>query len=220
MTSAPSLNPVTSPYGWRTHPVTFRQSFHTGRDQSFQGPTGLEIRAPEAGRITFDGEYGGYGQAMILSTVDTTHLFGHTALVPDANKGDEVAEGQLIATIGSTGISTGRHLHWEVVVAGRRVDPDLWLNTVEPSSIPQKQRIDPAPTPPPPIGDCAMYLIRDVSTPTTGTHLVTCKGTRGLLDGDIAAVKAIIRAATGREPVVVPLLRADILSLDSTLRAV
>ena len=162
----PSLNRVSSPYGWRVHPITGVRTFHTGTDFSFVGLSGLEIRAPQSGRIMHDGTYGGYGQAIILEAGKTRHLFGHTALVPDADVGDFVAEGQVIATIGSTGNSTGPHLHWEVRVEALRNDPMVWIAQFAAPAVVTPPTPIPKLSPTPKSGARPMFLFNGISNPT------------------------------------------------------
>jgi len=112
---------ISSYYGPRTDPFTGRNAFHRGVD--FAGPAGSEVVAVASGVVTFAKERFGYG-----TTVEINHgggyvtRYGHNQKVLVA-VGDTVQKGQSIALIGSTGRSTGPHLHFEVLKQGRAVDP-------------------------------------------------------------------------------------------------
>jgi len=112
---------ISSHYGPRTDPFTGRKAFHRGVD--FAGPAGSEVVAVASGVVTFAKERFGYG-----TTVEINHgggyvtRYGHNQKVLVAI-GDTVQKGQSIALIGSTGRSTGPHLHFEVLKQGRAVDP-------------------------------------------------------------------------------------------------
>jgi murein DD-endopeptidase MepM/ murein hydrolase activator NlpD len=112
---------VTSGFGKRVHPITHQVSSHDGIDLS--AAKGTRILASRSGRVTFAGEAGGYGLLVIVDHgqgVETR--YGHaSALLVKA--GQEVKAGQAIAKVGSTGRSTGPHLHFEVRRQGRPVDP-------------------------------------------------------------------------------------------------
>lgn len=112
---------ISSYYGHRTDPFTGRKAFHRGVD--FAGPAGSEVVAVASGVVTYAKERLGYGM-----TVEINHgggyvtRYGHNQQVLVA-AGDTVQKGQSIALIGSTGRSTGPHLHFEVLRRGQAVDP-------------------------------------------------------------------------------------------------
>ena len=116
---------VTSPFGYRPDPFLGRPALHSGVDLA-QG-YGAEIRATGAGRVTHAGPAGGYG---IMVEIDhgngLTTRYAHMseALVEE---GQEVAKGAVLGRIGSSGRSTGPHLHYEVRVDGEPVDPERYL---------------------------------------------------------------------------------------------
>lgn len=123
---------VTSPFGWRTHPITGKRRLHAGTDL-VTSKTNEPIIAPEDGLIlearksTAPG--GGYGYFVKMRGASgATHLFAH--LVQDSitvKKGERVKQAQKLGTMGTTGASTGIHLHWEV--RGKiPVDPIAWMN--------------------------------------------------------------------------------------------
>jgi murein DD-endopeptidase MepM/ murein hydrolase activator NlpD len=104
--------PTTSPFGWRTHPITGDRRFHAGLDLG--APHGSPIYAAEAGIVTTAGSKGGYGEAVVIEhNKELSTLYGHTSKLY-VREGQKVVRGQLIAEVGSTGASTGPHLHFEV----------------------------------------------------------------------------------------------------------
>lgn len=120
-----TLADITSPFGPRIHPISRRQDNHSGID--IRASHGANIVAVEDGVVTFSGWSGGYGITVIIDHGDGIHtLYAHNSrnLV---SVGDRVTRGQVIALIGSTGVSTGPHLHFEVRVGGRAVDPGPFL---------------------------------------------------------------------------------------------
>ncbi|MGB3668610.1 MAG: peptidoglycan DD-metalloendopeptidase family protein [Phormidesmis sp.] len=121
----PTDGPITSNFGNRYHPVLGYSRFHAGTD--FGAATGTPIRAAETGIVIFAGWYGGYGNAVILDHGDRiTTLYGHASRLYVA-EGNTVRKGETIAAIGTTGLSTGPHLHFEVRRAGEPVDPLNYL---------------------------------------------------------------------------------------------
>lgn len=112
---------VSSGFGRRTDPISGRMSMHTGID--FAAKRGTPIQAVGAGVVTFAGRKGAYG-----NTVEITHGNGYKTRYAHAHevkvaKGDIVQKGETIATVGSTGRSTGPHLHLEVFRNGMAVNP-------------------------------------------------------------------------------------------------
>ncbi|KAM3097757.1 murein hydrolase activator EnvC family protein [Phormidesmis sp. 146-35] len=117
----PSDGEITSSFGWRVHPILGYQRFHSGVD--FGADYGSVIRAADRGVVIFAGWYGGYGNAVIIDHGNNiTSLYGHSSELY-VSEGQSVERGQPIAAIGSTGLSTGPHLHFEVRQAGEPVDP-------------------------------------------------------------------------------------------------
>jgi murein DD-endopeptidase MepM/ murein hydrolase activator NlpD len=116
---------LSSAYGYRTHPLNGRRQFHRGVDLA--GKAGDPVEAVASGVVTWSGRKGGYG---ILLEVDHRNGFvtryGHNAknLV---STGELVKQGQVIATMGSTGRSTGPHVHFEVLKNGKQVNPHKFL---------------------------------------------------------------------------------------------
>jgi murein DD-endopeptidase MepM/ murein hydrolase activator NlpD len=117
----PSDAPTSSPFGWRMHPILGYRRFHSGLD--FAASYGSTIRAADSGTVIFAGWYGGYGKAVIINHGKSiTTLYGHTSELYVV-EGQTVQRGQAIAAVGSTGLSTGPHLHFEVRRDGTPVDP-------------------------------------------------------------------------------------------------
>lgn len=121
----PSDAPMSSPFGWRIHPILGYRRFHSGLD--FAANYGAVIRASDSGVVIFAGWYGGYGKAVIISHgKDISTLYGHTSELY-VSEGQGVKRGQAIAAVGSTGLSTGPHLHFEVRRNGTPIDPANYL---------------------------------------------------------------------------------------------
>lgn len=121
----PSAGWVTSGFGWRTSPFTGRRQFHHGLDIAARH--GTPVIAPARGRVRFVGRKGPLGQAVVLDHghgIRTT--FGHNAET-FVKKGQEVERGARIAAVGSTGRSTGPHLHYSVEIDGEDVDPRRYI---------------------------------------------------------------------------------------------
>lgn len=128
--SLPTFAPVEYPYtsssfGWRQNPVTGRHSMHEGLD--FAAPRGTPIYAASGGVVTEARYLAGYGK-----TVEISHgnglvtRYAHASSI-NVKLGDVVEQGDMIARVGSTGRSTGPHLHFEVRMAGHPLDPTLFL---------------------------------------------------------------------------------------------
>lgn len=114
-----------SPYGNRFDPFTGRLSFHPGMD--LVAPTGTPILASAGGRVVQAGERNGYGNAVDIRHSDgMVTRYGHASRIL-VHAGDYVMPGQEIAEIGSTGRSTGPHLHFEVIVGGAQINPSPYL---------------------------------------------------------------------------------------------
>ncbi|MDP9751407.1 murein hydrolase activator EnvC family protein [Thermoanaerobacter pentosaceus] len=121
----PSSSVITSPFGTRYHPILKQYRTHTGIDIAAQ--TGASILAAADGQVIFAGYYGGYGYAVIIDHGDgISTLYGHNSALL-VKEGDTVKRGQVIAKAGSTGLSTGPHLHFEVRKNGVPVNPMDWL---------------------------------------------------------------------------------------------
>lgn len=122
---APVKGSITSPFGERIHPIKGTKSFHSGID--IGAPLGTAIRAPKDGTVKFVGTSGWYGLTVILDHGNgVTTVYGH-CLSFNVDKNQEVKRGQIIAKVGSTGVSTGPHLHYEIRINGNAVDPAQYL---------------------------------------------------------------------------------------------
>ncbi len=119
----PIIGTITSRFGYRQLRVS-GSNFHTGLD--IDGDTGDEIRAAVPGTVTLAGWHGGYGNLVIVTNGNTDYYYGHASKIEVA-EGDVVAAGDVIALVGSTGNSTGSHLHFEMRVDGEMVDPLPYL---------------------------------------------------------------------------------------------
>lgn len=118
--------PITSEFGWRTHPITGDRKFHAGID--FGAAKGTPIYAVDAGRVVFAGDKGGYGKAVIIQHQGSlSTLYGHASQLY-VQQGQQVVRGQMIAAVGSTGFSTGPHLHFEIRSYGVAQNPRPYLH--------------------------------------------------------------------------------------------
>ena len=125
--SYPIQAPITSNFGWRMHPILGYQRLHAGTD--FGADTGTPIRAAENGTVIFAGWYGGYGNTVIIDHGGgLTTLYAHTSQMY-VREGQTVQRGEAIAAVGSTGLSTGPHLHFEVRENGEPVNPLNYLGS-------------------------------------------------------------------------------------------
>jgi len=110
-----------SGYGMRMHPIDHEERLHSGMD--IAAPSGTPIQAAAAGQVVFSGTQAGYGNVVVIQhTEGYSTLYAHNT-VNLVSVGTTVSQGQPIATVGSTGRSTGPHLHFEVRKDGKRLDP-------------------------------------------------------------------------------------------------
>lgn len=114
---------ITSAYGYRLHPITGALDFHTGIDLA--AAKGTNIRAAYPGTVKEVGESAIYGNYIVLSHGNMETGYSHCESIV-AREGVVVRQGETIAKVGSTGVSTGPHLHFDLRVDGTLVDP-LWL---------------------------------------------------------------------------------------------
>ena len=121
----PTSGHVTSEYGPRIHPISGQSGFHTGIDLA--SPSGTPIKASKSGTVVYSGWQGGYGQVVIID-----HGGGYRTLYAHCSKlnvvkNQKVSRGQTVALVGSTGNSTGPHLHFEVRVNNKHQNPRKYV---------------------------------------------------------------------------------------------
>jgi len=121
----PISGPITSPFGWRTHPIFGTRILHTGID--IGADYGDRVVAADSGIVIAAGWMGGYGKAVIIDHGNgIATLYGHNSELLVA-EGQRVVKGQTIARAGATGYATGPHVHFEVRVNGTPVNPLPYL---------------------------------------------------------------------------------------------
>ncbi|HBS58710.1 MAG TPA: peptidase M23, partial [Firmicutes bacterium] len=121
----PAAGQITSPFGWRMHPVFGTQKFHTGID--IGADYGDAVAAADSGVVIHADWLGGYGKAVIIdhgNGLQTLYAHNSELLVYE---GQAVRKGQTISRVGSTGYSTGPHLHFEVRQNGTPTNPMAYL---------------------------------------------------------------------------------------------
>lgn len=117
---------VSSRFGPRIHPITGEKKNHTGLDiASNQGTT---VYASDGGSVTLAGWNGGYGNCIMIDHGNGyVTLYGHLSSI-SVSQGQSVSQGDVIGAVGSTGNSTGPHLHFEVLKDGSRIDPEQFFS--------------------------------------------------------------------------------------------
>jgi murein DD-endopeptidase MepM/ murein hydrolase activator NlpD len=121
----PTSGQITSPYGWRTHPIYGYRSFHTGID--IGAPSGQRVVAARRGEVLYTGYKDAYGLIVIIDHGNSlATVYAHLSRVY-VRPGQWVSTRGVIAAVGSTGWSTGPHLHFEVRVNGDHVNPVRYL---------------------------------------------------------------------------------------------
>ena len=123
--SVPVEGTVTSGFGMRNHPILRGRRMHKGLD--IAAPRGTSIYATGAGTVEFSGRKRGYGNVLIID-----HGFGYKTLFAHCSRllvdeGAKISRGDLIALVGSTGRSTGPHLHYEVIINDANLNPEVFL---------------------------------------------------------------------------------------------
>ena len=116
---------ITSPFGYRVHPIFHSRIYHSGID--IGAAIGTPIKAANSGKVIMAGWYGGYGKVVIIDHgiirgQPITTLYGHMSTI-GVRQGQSVKQGQIIGKVGSTGYSTGPHCHFEVRVKGQPRNP-------------------------------------------------------------------------------------------------
>lgn len=122
----PGKTRVSSPFGYRIHPIFKVKKMHTGID--IPAPTGTNIVAAAPGKVIYSGVRGGYGKVVMIDhggKIVTLYAHNSSLLV---DVGQQVKRGEVVAKAGSTGYSTGPHLHFEVRKDGQYQDPISWVS--------------------------------------------------------------------------------------------
>lgn len=121
----PCSGPITSYYGWRTHPIFGTRKYHSGMDIAVD--YGTPIHAADSGTIVYSGWLGGYGNCVMIDHGGgLASLYGHNQSL-NVSEGQYVSKGTVIAYAGSTGYSTGPHCHFEVRLHGELTEPLNYL---------------------------------------------------------------------------------------------
>ncbi len=122
----PVSGTITSPFGYRRNPFGGGMEFHQGLD--IAAPMGTTVTAASSGTIISAGWYGGYGNYILIDHGGGMATgYGHLSQI-FVSSGQQVQRGQAIGAVGSTGASTGPHLHFEVRIHGKPVDPAAYLH--------------------------------------------------------------------------------------------
>ena len=162
MMTMPVNGRITSPYGLRRHPILGYARMHKGLD--IAAPSGTPIRAATDGVVAFAGRSGGYGNFVkIKHASGYASGYGHMKSIA-VRSGTRVSQGQVIGYVGSTGISTGPHLHYEVYRNGAAVNP----RNVSYSSVMQLGGSD--------LRNFRASLMRLLTTPVADTHSAQSAG--------------------------------------------
>ena len=121
----PVYGRITSHIGWRKNPFGGGYEFHTGID--IYAPHGSKVRATADGVVEFAGWYGDYGKTVIIRHPSGyLTLYAHLSKI-DVKEGQRVKAGDVVGRVGSTGRSTGPHLHYEVIRDNKPIDPSKFL---------------------------------------------------------------------------------------------
>jgi len=121
----PARGLISSGYGYRKDPFHKRKAFHSGLDISSR--YGVSVKSTAEGVVEKAGWYKGYGKCVIIrheSGYKT--LYGHLSKIT-VKRGQKIASGEVIGRVGSTGRSTGPHLHYEIIKNGKRINPKKYL---------------------------------------------------------------------------------------------
>jgi murein DD-endopeptidase MepM/ murein hydrolase activator NlpD len=129
LTTQPIADTLSSGYGWRDDPIRHTWKFHSGTD--FPSDPGTPVAAAGNGVVTFAGRQGGYGNVVYVDHGGgVVTLYGHMRRI-ETKKGATVSAGERIGQVGSTGRATGPHLHFEVRLDNRPVDPVMAMRVAD-----------------------------------------------------------------------------------------
>ena len=121
----PVAGKISSPFGWRRHPITRRNDFHSALD--IRASRGTPIKASSSGQVAYSGWMSGYGKVVVIQHSNGySTLYGHCSSI-SVNKGQHVSAGEIIARVGSRGRATGPHVHFELRQGNRPVNPLQYL---------------------------------------------------------------------------------------------
>lgn len=129
LTTQPIPDTLSSGYGWRDDPIRHTWKFHSGTD--FPSDPGTPVAVAGDGVVTFAGRQGGYGNVVYVDHGGgVVTLYGHMRRI-ETKKGATVTAGERIGQVGSTGRATGPHLHFEVRLDNRPVDPVMAMRVAD-----------------------------------------------------------------------------------------
>jgi len=127
---------ITSGYGWRSDPFDGHARFHKGIDLA--AAYGDDVRAAAPGQVVFSGQQNGYGNTVVIEHAGGARSrYAHLASA-GVTQGSMIAAGQTIGRAGSSGRSTGPHVHFEVTVGTETVDPQAWLRGLAATGTPTR----------------------------------------------------------------------------------
>lgn len=112
---------VSSKYGMRMHPLLKEERFHSGVDVALE--LGAPVKAASKGNVVFAGVQGGYGNTVVLDHgLGVSSVYAHLSEI-NVKQGEKINKNDLVGKVGSSGLSTGPHLHFEVRKDGKTIDP-------------------------------------------------------------------------------------------------